>query len=185
MSLSVKTSSTEETTSLNVFDCTGLFGPNNNGGYGVHNPGVKDVTAAVLEVKRDYTGEVYTIDVYPHLPNTNKVGFEVPAIKLGSKDGKIESGVYTIKLIVSGVHKGKNFSAFSIEKKVLTKAVECCVDDWTKIIDKNVFKDDKQKKALELNNLLESLCYQIDCELYDEASKTIEYLKLQCQCCGC
>lgn len=185
MSLSINISASEEKNSLNVFDCTGLYSPNNKGGYGVYNPQIKDVETAVLEITKASTGEKFTVDVFPYLPTTTDVGFEVLPHQLGSSNGEIESDVYSIKMTVTGTYKGKSFSYFGIIKKVLTKSVECCVDKWTKLIDKNVFKDDKQKKAIELNNLLESLCYQIDCELYDEASKTIEYLKVQCQCCGC
>jgi hypothetical protein len=186
MSLSPKISVSEEKNSFNVFDCTGLFSSNNKGGYGVYNPQVKDTTEAFIEVSTPDSGETkYKVDVYPYLPNTDKTGFEVVPLKVGYSDGVLQSGKYTIKFTVIGTYKGKAFTYSVTHVVVFTRAVECCVDARMKELDKNVFKDDKQKKIIELSNLLENVCYQIDCGLYDLANETIEYLKLQCQCCGC
>lgn len=185
MSLSIGIKVSEEENSFIVRECTGQFSYSNKGGYGVSNPAIKDVSKAWLEVTKRATGEKYTIDTYPYLPNIDNTGFEVLPVKVGSMNGGLDSGVYDIVYYVSGTHKGKEFKAFTVATKVFTKQVECCVDKHAKTINKDAFKDPKQKEAILMNNLLESLCYQIDCELFDAANDTIEDLKLRCQCCGC
>lgn len=190
MSLRPKISTSELKNSFVVYDCTGKFSSSNQGGYDSQNPKIKDVEDACLNIftpSNPYSQDAtpFKIVVYPDLPNDKGFGFEVMPEMIGQKDS-VESGKYTIEYVVSGKDKnGISYTRKSTHVCVFVNSVICCIDKRGKHVDKNAFKDEKQKKTLELDNILQSVLYQIECELFDAASENIEYLKAQCECCGC
>lgn len=189
MGLSLKIDVIEEKGSCTVLDCTGLFSYDNKGGYGVQNPRVEDVSSSFLEVfppSLPKGSEPYKIDVLAYLPTISDVGFEVIPLKVGQVNGEMESGKWKFNLVIAGRDKkGKAFNYTASVVKIFTKSVECCVDKLSPHINSNILKDEKQKQATILNNLLEGVFRQIGCGLYDKADETIKYIKSQCQCCGC
>jgi hypothetical protein len=189
MSLSLKISTSEHKNSFVVFDCTGNFSSSNTGGYGVKNPKITNVEEAFLDIytpKQPFpSGIPFRINVFPDMPNDTEFGYEINPSDIG-QENEIESGKYTIVFTVKGVYKnGVSFSRSTTYTTVFVNSITCCVDKEMKHVNKDAHKDEKQKKIIELNNLLQSVQNQIDCELFDTAAETIEYLKEQCKCCGC
>jgi len=190
MGLILKISTSEQKNSFAVYECTGNYSSSNTGGYGAYNPKIKDVEDAFLEIytpKNPFTPDAtpYKIKVYPDMPNDKGFGYEITPSMINQQN-EIESGKYTIRYTVVGKDKdGVSYTRTTMHTAVFINSISCCVDKKMKNVDKNAFKDEKQKKILELNNLLQSVQYQIDCELFDSAAEVIEYLKGQCKCCGC
>jgi hypothetical protein len=188
MSLVIKLSAEEAKNSFVIYDCTGKYSSSNEGGYDYKNPRVSDIQEAYLEIKSPSSKTPVIVNVLNKLPNENGDGFEIMPymVSLGQAVPEIESGKWEIKAIFKGVDKkGADFVATGYLTKVFVNSITCCIDRHMKIVGKDAFKDEKQKKVLELSNLLETVNYQINCELYNEANTVIEYLKAQCKCCGC
>jgi hypothetical protein len=193
MSLILKISTSELKNSFVVYDCTGNYSSDNQGGYGVYNPKIKDVEDAFLEIYTpaipySATAAPYKIKVYSDMPNDKEFGFEIFPEMIGqhAANSGIESGKYTIRYTVSGKDKnGVSYTKSVMMSFVFIKNVSCCIDKLGKKVGKDAFKDDKQKKIIELENLLQSAQYHIDCDLLDSANDIIEYLKGQCKCCCC
>lgn len=185
--LQLKISAIEQKDSFVVYDCTGNYKYDNLGGWGNPNARIKLITKAILYVTTPKTpigSEPAEIDVTDDFPNENFLGLEILPYQVGLQ--KIVSGKYKIKLEVTGVDsKGVTYVKHSTAIVVFSKDVKCCVDKLERIVNENAFKDEKQKKVIELNNLIESLDYNIDKELFDQAVSIIDYVSEQCICPGC
>lgn len=180
-------SATEEKNSIIVYDCTGAFSYANKGGYGLPNAKLEDFFEAYFEVKPPSWKEgqdPIKVDVYPSFPSTDEFGFEVLPHMLNMKE--IESGEYKIKYITKYKDKkGATFTQSAMLTLFCMNSITCCIDKKQKQVRAGGFGDPRQKLIIELSNLLQSVNYQIDCGNYGIANEDLEYLKAQCNCCGC
>lgn len=188
MSLSLNISASEEKNSLIIYDCTGNYSVDNKTGYGVPNLKIEDVMDAFFEIKGPNWQpgqDPIKITVYPDLPNKEGLGYEVLPSALGNPT-EIESGKYEIKYtVIFKDKKGTQITKTAFYTIVCIKSVTCCIDKRMKEVNRFGANDPKQQKIIELSNLLESVCYQIECGNFGTANQDIEYLKSQCKCCGC
>lgn len=179
----------EESNSFIVYDCTGILTRDNPGGWGGINPLKKQVTESYFLITPPNLpagSDPFKIDVLQGFPNNNDLGYEILPYMVGMPNNQILSGQWKVKWVVKGLdHKGNAWEKSATCVKIFKKQVECCVDKWTKILNKDAFKDPKQQKIIELNNLLQSMEYAIDNELNNEAIATIEFLQDQCVCPDC
>lgn len=186
MSIEVKISAEEKDSLILIKDCTGSFSPSNTGGYGTQTFTKDQVTDSFLEIEPPSSKEPYPfkIQTYPGFPNSlNEL--KVYPSSIGAEE--IESGKWKFKLtVVFTDKKGKETTVTANEVKVFIKNVSCCIDKMTaNKLKPNALSDPKQRLVFELSNMLEGVKRQMKCGLYDKANETIEYLKSQCECCGC
>lgn len=186
MGLQIQISADETDNSILVFDCTGIFSGENKGGYGGPNPQMSDIIESTLFIQTpsDTTEYPHEIDVSGGIPNKDGVPFEIFPNMIGQTE--IDSGQYRFKL----VHDIQNKNGAISEKTgyftdVFIKNISCCIDKSGPSLDKDLFKDPKQKLITELNLLLRGAQDQITAGFFDKANTTIDYLKLQCKCSNC
>jgi hypothetical protein len=188
MGLTYKISAIEEKDSFIIYDCTGNNSQKNPGGFGPPNPEIKQITDSYFLITPPQFTQPFKIDVTGDFPNEEGLGYEILPFMVGQTGNQIYSGEWKIKAVISGTDKkGKKFTKTAVCNKIFTKQVECCVDKLMPIVNKNAFKDEKQKRAIELHNLLENVLWAIehDCGVTSEITQTIAYLQAQCVCCGC
>jgi hypothetical protein len=189
MSLNLKIDASEETNSFIVYDCTGNNKYDNPGGWGPPNPEIKNITSSVLYITPpDHAAGVapYSIDVTGNFPNTENNGIEVLPYQIGQVNNQLVSGKYIIRLEVKGTGKnGVEYTSTAIASKIFIKNVACCIDKLKKTINRDAFKDKKQQVAIDLNLLLMSAQWSIDCDLQEQAAEIIDLLKSQCTCIDC
>lgn len=185
--LQIKISAEEQKDSFILFDCTGIFKFDNLGGWGNPNARMDKVTKATLFVrtpKTPDTSEPIAVDLTGNIPNFKFIGVEILPFQIGL--AKIVSGKYTLKLEITGIDsKGVTYTKHATIIKIMKNDVICCVDKLQKLVDKDAFKDETQKKVIELLNLVESLDYADEHDLIDNAVSIIDYLNEQCVCPGC
>jgi hypothetical protein len=182
MSLQLKISAIEENKSFVVTDCTGKYSSSNQGGFGAPNIQTSDIETSILFITTPDKTE-FQINVYPDFPNKDGIAYEILPYMLNMQE--IESGEYNLKLVITGTDKkGVKFTKTAYHTQFMTKTVSCCID---KIISKNIGTTDKLKKQemIELNDLLKSLEYSIDCGRMNRATKIVDLLKETCSCCDC
>lgn len=189
MGLHVKISAIEEKNSFIIYDCTKNYKFDNLTGWGTINPEIKSITSAIIYV---WTPSVavgvnpFAIDVTGDFPNEEGLGMEILPNQVGQVNNRLESGQYKIKLEVFGVDKkGVKYKKDALIVKIFIKDVTCCVDKLQKFVNKDTHKDKKQQAIIELNEMLESANYAVDCELNTQAVELIELLKSQCVCVDC
>jgi len=210
MSLNIVISAEEQANSFFVYNCTGKQSHDNPGGFGGTNPSISDIQTATLTITAPDlhlpthltpgqidsivitpapSNPVYTITVSPDFPNAidDDKGYEVLPYMVGNNQNIIPSGKWRITLTVEGTFGplNKPFKASGFVDKVFTKTVTCCVDKLQKYVSVGNFKDKKSITITELNNLLFSAEYDIECGLLDQANGKIELLREQCTCPEC
>lgn len=188
MSLEVKISLDEKTNSFVIFNCTGNYSGDNKGGYGPPNYKASDIQESYLEIQPPSatTEYPYKIDTTGDLPNSEGLGFEVQPSEVGQNNDEMESGLWKFKYTeVFTLKSGGTKTKVAYLSEVLTKSLECCISKHTGKLDKNAFKDPRQRTAIELSTLFQDVIYQIKAGRFDHANSTIEYLKSKCQCQGC
>lgn len=187
MSIESKISVKEKSNSILITDCTGTFNPSNKGGYGTQNFTKSQITDAFIEVQKPSHTEEYPVKIntYPNFPKSVDE-FEILPYMIDG-DTEIESGKWKFKqTVIFTDSKGKKTTSTAYEVVVFTKNVACCIDKMTAgKLKYDGLNDKKQILIRELSNLLEDVEKQIKCGLYDKANDTINYLKSQCECCGC
>lgn len=187
MSLQTEISVKENQNSFTVYDCTGKYSGDNKTGYGTPNQKLSDIVSSTLYIQSPYDTTEYPnkLDVTGVLPNELELGYEIlPAQIIGQKD-EIESGLWKFKLVtVINRKTGGTDTKTAYLSSVFTKSIECCLDKHSPL-DAEAFSNAKQRKVIELSTLMTDVQWQIEKGFYDQANKTIEYLKSQCKCSGC
>lgn len=188
-SLILQASAVEESNSFIMYDCTGLIRHDNLGGWGAVNIEKKSVTDSYFLItppNLPATSKPLKVDTYPDFPNREDMGYEILPYMVGMTNDKILSGLWKIQWVITYLDKNKQSRTVSTTIfKIFKKQVECCVEQWSKLVDKNAYKDKKQQKIIELENLLFCMNNAIDNELNNEAVSIIEYLQEQCVCPDC
>lgn len=209
MSLRLSISAEEQPNSFFVYDCTGSFSAENQGGWGGTNPKITDIQLAILTITAPNlhlpthltpgqvdtiviptpTTPIYTLSVNPNFPNAtdDDQAYEVLPYMVGNNNNTIPSGKWRIQLDVSGTYGINNtpFKASCFVDKVFIKTVACCVDGLQKYVNVNSHEDKKSKSIIELSNLLFSAEKDIECGLLDTADGIIRLLSEGCACVDC
>lgn len=111
---------------LYIYDTTGTYDATTNpGGYGVINPSVGAVTSDKILIQKVGSSVSYEIQMFPTLPNTNNIPYEINSVLLGlGVDAQIEDGQYllTREVVASAV-------LYRTTKRVFfTSILKCCAD---------------------------------------------------------
>ncbi|HHT9135881.1 MAG TPA: hypothetical protein ACFYEK_01410 [Candidatus Wunengus sp. YC60] len=187
--LTLKLNIVEESNSFIAYDCTGLSFKDNEGCWGAINVEKKSVTNSFFLItppNLPLTSEPIKVTVFPDFPNRDDLGYEILPYMVGQTNNKMLSGLWKIKWVIEYLDsKGNKKEVSTTVYKILKAQVTCCVDQWSKIVDKNAFRDKKQQKVIELQNLLICMDNAIDNELNNEAVAIIELLNEQCVCPTC
>ncbi len=177
----------EQEFSLYLSDVTGNYTGNNTGGYGTPNYRTTQIAESYIEVQGPSDKEAYPhkIDVTGVLPNADCTPYEILPSQIGQGDA-IESGTYKFKLThIFNKTTGGTDTKVGYYTMVAVNNISCCIDSKAPKASVLDPKDPRRMKYNELNNLLEAALYACSKGFYDEANKTIEYLKSQCICNGC
>lgn len=179
----------EEKNSFIVYDCTGNYRYDNLDGWNAPNAEIKKITSSVLYVtppNLSAGGAPYSIDVIGDFPNTIDHGLEILPYQIGQANNQLLSGKYFIKLEVKGLDaKGVGYTTSAILSKIFIKNVSCYIDKMQKTVNRDAWKDNKQKAKIDLNLMLLSAQWAIDCGLQEQATEIIEFLNSQCTCVDC
>lgn len=188
MGLQTKITIEELENSFFVHDCTGMYTGDNKGGYGGPNPKIDRVVANILQIEPPNSKTPYPIslDVSSYLPNKDGIPMEIFPSQVDQTGQMMESGKYKFKYITTTENSaGQQTTVESYSVNVFTKDIACCIDKHADCLTANAFKDDKQKKIIELSNLLDGINYLVNSGNYDKADETIDYVKSQCKCQNC
>lgn len=189
-----------------ITDQTGVYNVNTNpGGYGAPNPVVGDfISANVTVTMCDTTtllptGQTYTINVYPTIPNTTGAGYLIPNTSLGlAADQKIPDGVYKFY-----IEMDTNDTTYdTTEYEVFYEIVGCCIDTLTieaagcgcsseskkikDIVKANMWLGLLRPSVNELGQIVDSAIER--CGQYEKAAEIIRELQKICNnqnCKGC
>jgi len=187
MPLFLKIEVEEYENSFGITDCTGVYSGSNTGGYGSINPRVDQVIESFIEVEPSGSKTPYPYKIFTtaKLPNTDSVSVEIFPSQIGMGD-TLKSGKVKFKYTViteDSAGKQKTHEAYAVA--VFVNNITCCIDKLSPILDGNAFKDERQKEAIKLSNMLENVERLIGCGNYDSADKMISYMNAQCKCQGC
>lgn len=187
MGLQVNISAEEGENSLIVYECTGNYSASNPGGFGPLTYRKNQISESFIEIQGPSDTESYPhkIDVTGDLPNNDNTGFEIMPSQVG-QGNEMESGLYKVKLThILNKTTGGTESKTAYLSIVLIDNVACCIDKQSPKLKGDILTDPVSKKVAELQVLLSAAKMSIKNELYEDANKTIEYLKSQCKCNGC
>lgn len=183
--IQIKTEELEN--SFLLFDCTGKYSGDNRTGYGIPNYRVEDIAEYTVDVQPPSATTPYpfTVNVLDSIPNDDNTGIEIQPAQVGQTDG-IESGQWKFRANVTfNTKTGGQKLVNGYLTYIFTKKIACCVDKKTAQLTDAALDDPRQKKTIELSNLLEAVYGDIECGLYDKANTTIDYMKEQCNCPSC
>ena len=82
---------------FHVYDRTGSYGKKNKGGWGSPNDKVSDVKSAKVRIYLPGSDDYIEVDVFPNLPNTDCIGFEIIPNDLNLD--AFDPGVYKFEFI--------------------------------------------------------------------------------------
>jgi len=189
MSLLLKLKATWSGNARSLFatDITGVSPP---GGWGVgSNPTIASVQTAQLIITRPDGTVLPAINVYPTLPNTDDISFEITTAMLGYGSGPIVDGAYNFNYTVTGLFNSEPYTVNYNRSKFLYPAVCCCVEKMAakvRACAKNC-KDATKEAFSDAWDTLELLKDAVKCGNMTEANEFL--LQLQTVCdqsdCGC
>lgn len=189
MGLKLSISASEEKNSFIIYDCTGNYKFDNQWGWGPPNPEIRKIISSKIFVTPPNLSPgvlPYEIDVTGGFPNTTDNGMEILPYQVGQANNQLQSGKYIIQLEVKGLNaKGVEYTATAILSKIFIRNVACCIDSLQKTVNRDAWKDMKQKGAIDLNLMLISAQWAIDCNLQGQAVEIIDFLNSQCTCIDC
>ncbi len=171
---------------LYIYDTTGTYDATTNpGGYGGGtNPNIGAVTSDKILIQKVGSSVSYEIQMFPTLPNTNNIPYEINSAMLGlGPDAQIEDGQYllTREVVASAV-------LYKTSKRVFFISIlKCCADtmldaeapgcscekgkltnasilQYSIFTLKKAFKSQKFEKADQIYRYAQSLCKDKNCK---------------------
>lgn len=164
---------------FHVYDNTGKYDKKTNSeGWGIPNSLISDVTEAVVRVYLPNSEEYSTVDVFPSLPNTTCVGFEIIPEDISLTE--FPPGVYRFDYVVTlsnGTILSQNCYYF------YDSPLKCCISKKKSNTNPNDASSDLAKLVIELETLLKNAQWcscsgKIDC-----AQEISDYIWAKCGCC--
>lgn len=181
MATQVKIKVEAESDYIYVFDKTGVYSSQNQTGWGLPNTVISAVTSAVLDVYLPGTNSnPATVNVFPNLPNTNEVGYEISAETLNLES--LPAGIYRIDYRLQAT------GGVVLSESVLFyhyRSLECCITAKKRKLSITDATSDKALEVLELETLLENSIWAACSGDYESATEISEYISAKCECCGC
>lgn len=165
---------------FHVYDNTGSYGKKNKTGWGLPNDKISEVSEAKVRIylPENIDTDTYSeVDVYPYIPNTDCVGFEIIPTDISLTE--YPPGVYKFELNIllqNGLTLSENCYVF------FNQPLKCCIEKkkmGTDILDAS---SDESKKVLELEALLENANW---CACKGDmacAQKISDYIWTNCGC---
>ena len=185
MSLLPKIYAKESKDYVVVYDTTGKYSGNNQGGYGGPNVNISDVTEAYVEVYTPQSETPVIVPVYPSFPELDEeIGYDIPVSLFSMTE--VESGVWKIGYRLKGKDsKGVSFEKYNECKFIFTNSAECCVDKLvaSTVNTPLVMKDERKKAADELVIILRTALWAKERQMYDAAQTQLKFITLHCNCC--
>jgi hypothetical protein len=163
---------------------TGLTGWGNGG-----NPTIASSLTATITITLPDNTTLAPINVYPTLPNTNDIYFEVTNVMLGlGVTEPITDGIYYFKYIVTG-NDGGAYTYTYAQYKFLTPQVCCCVSKLAARV-KPCTKGCKNEAKIVYSDAFDTLMLLQDAASSGNLNEAAEFLtELQNICtqadCGC
>ena len=177
MALKLKISVEENCDSLYLFDCTGKYDKKcNPTGWGRPNEILSNAESAVVKVYPPEAENPIVLDLYPDFPTENGEGYEILPEDIGSD--KFKSGVWKFEyeVRVSGVLYFVTFY------KLLTKDLECCLNDKKVNVDVDNFDSKEVINSNNISALFKSAVLNACRGKIKEAEKIIKFLYIKCSC---
>jgi hypothetical protein len=164
---------------LYVYDNTGKYSTQNQGGWGNPNTLISDVVSAEIRVYLPKSESYTSIDVYPSLPSDVGLGFEIDASDLGLSS--LDPGIYKLQYIVT------TNTSVVIESNVFKffhyLPIECCISSKKLVLQPTDATSDMVNSVLEMELLLENAIWSA-CAGDDVTAEEIsDSLWLKCSCC--
>ncbi len=173
--------------SIFLFDVTGKYDAvTNTTGFGAPNKTVADIDRAVVKVIPPGVTEedAIEIDVYPTLPNTDNIGWEIlpeHLTGLGYEtivDGKWEF-IYTL-------YDDDDVPVSEFSTRVCSlfyNHVQCCVDKMSAGLNVCDFESSENDEIIDAPILFERMVNAACCGKMDKALRIYNYLVALCECC--
>lgn len=166
-------------TSLVVYDTTCKYDAcANTTGHGAPNESISSAISATVEIAIPGITTPVIIDVYPYLPNSNGVGFEIDYVDLNINS--IPPGEWNVKYTIN--YPG-NISYTKGCWFLNTCPIDCCLAERVKKIDVKCggeYDAETFRLISLLNGAIQNHC---SCD-YEKAHKLALYVYNRCEC-GC
>lgn len=166
---------------FHVYDNTGSYGKKNKTGWGVPNDKISEVTAAKVRIylpKNKDTDTYSEVDVFPYIPNTDCVGFEIIPADIDLTE--YPPGVYKFELIISlynGLTLAQSCYIF------FDQPLKCCIEKKKGATSLTDASSDESIKVLELEALLANANWCACSGNMDCAQNISDYIWTNCGCC--
>lgn len=162
-----------------LFDETGKYnGQSNKFGWELPNNRIADVATAVVRVFLPKSEAYTVVNVFPSLPNTDDVGYEMIPSDIGLDS--FPPGVYKFQYIIT-----------MADETVLIKTMyhfyyqplECCISKKVSKLSLTDVSSELAGKAYELELLLQNAIWASCYGNLDESQEISDYIWSQCGCC--
>ena len=164
---------------FHVYDNTGKYDKKTNSkGWGSPNTLLSDVTGAKVRIYLPGNEDYLEVDVYPSLPNTDCVGFEIIPEDISLTD--FPPGVYRFEYVItlsSGATLAQSCYIFFYQP------LECCIAKKKNATDLNDASSDLAKKVIELEALLDNAKWCACSGKIDCAQEISDLIWANCGCC--
>ncbi len=164
---------------LYVFDKTGKYSSKNTSGWGLPNSQILNVTSAEARIFLPKSTTYTSVNLFPSLPNTTGVGFEIVPTDLGLTT--LPAGIYKIQYYIELLGGDKKLSQTVYYFYYMP--LSCCVSTKKMAICSDDYSSDKVKEVLELETLLENAIWASCSGDLITAEEISDYLVTKCDCC--
>ena len=163
---------------LYVFDKTGAYSSQNTAGWGLPNDLISDVSTAVVRVFQPLSDTYLTVNVFPSLPNSTNVGFEIIPSDLG------------LTSFLPGIYKFQYYIVFS-SGKIASQTkyffyhtpLSCCIGSKKSKLSLSDASSKESLEVLELETLLENAIWASCSGDIATTQEISDYILTKCSCC--
>jgi len=164
---------------LYVFDVTGSYSSTNKEGWGQPNTQISEIESAFLSIKEPDSDSFVEVDVFPTLPTTGKIGYEIDPSYFEREE--LLPGIYEIDYLANSATENLSQSCLFYYYYPL----QCCIQEKRNALSLTDFSSDKAKEVYELEALLENAIWAACSGMIDQAKEINDLLRSKCKCCNC
>ena len=173
-----------------IKECTGLYGGDNTGGYGVQTIRPEWITSVYLVAEHIRTGKKSDPINVTSLLGKPEGECQVTPWDIDTSWKKFAVGKYRFTVdIEATTSNGEKRHVTSYVYGVAISAAKCCVEKMTtKTYNtelRSVFFDPMSKKLAELSTIMRRVEYAIAHCDYDAADRMVTYVGMNCNDCNC